>query len=173
MLNAHYQTSILDTYMVNATSAERPRYVFVFWDNRYQDQQTLNFVTSMRNAGIEVKVIAAADSTISHRRATRRQLQHDITLDEAIGLAQNAACVFLPYDKIFLSLILMLPNIEVFIKKAAQNNAHFISHTEIVALFSLDKTTDRSFDLVYPSDENELEMFMAQAGITLKAIMGK
>lgn len=157
--------------MANSSSAKRAnaRYVFIFGNSQYQDQHTIDFIMNMTDAGLEVKVIDTRRG-VDHGQ---HPLKSGITLDQAIGFAQHAACVLLPYDKDFLGLILDLPDIEVFLKEAAKNDAHFISHTEIVAQFALDKTTDQSIDMVYPIDEAELGHFMAQAAVTLKHLMGK
>lgn len=149
------------------------KYVFVFWNNLFQDASTLTLVNNLRSIGIAVKVIdpVKSDSVPYKHRNHQYLLNADTTFEEALTLLPRAVCVVLPHDFVALDLVLAHPKYEVFIRKAAENDAQFVGYTELVALYALNRTVEKSFDWVYPPDGRDIGPFVNGVVLDLERLM--
>ena len=147
----------------SAPSAQtNTRYVLVFWNDHFQDPSTITFVDSLKNKNINVKVIDAANTEHARykHRSSQSPLSTDATLEEALALLPDAACIVFPHNLRALDLVLAHPKYEQFTRKAAENDAHFVGYIEFVAQFALGRTAEKSFDWIYPRDDAELDAFL-------------
>ncbi len=144
-------------------------YVFVLWGNKFEETPATIFVTEMRKAGLRVKVVG-----LSHRRSSGTHgltLLPDLTLDQAIPLANNATCLVIPCASQGAKQLRDDPRWRDFFDRAHSNKAQFVigqlSETDATNLGLL-KLPDRL--TVYPDSEDLVEFAREMAGTLSTAI---
>jgi len=138
------------------------KYVCVFWNALFQDPSTIIFVKNLRDMGIVVKIIDAAkpDRQSVRSKKDNDSLSADLPLDKAFTLLPNVACIVLPHDLSALDLLLSNPQFDRFAYGAAEHDVHFVGYIEPIAQYTLNRTSEKSFDWVYPREETDIGAFM-------------
>lgn len=99
-------------------------YAFVLWGESFREIPATIFVGELRRAGIRVKVVG-----LNAQRTTGLyglKLIPDISLDQALHLAERAICVIIPSDLEQLQQFDYDPRITDLLHRARINNARII-----------------------------------------------
>lgn len=143
-------------------------YVFVLWANEFEEVSATIFVTQLRKTGLRVKVVG-----LTHRRSDGvcgLALVPDLTLDEALPLADSTICVVIPCQSPRVKQLKNDPRLHDFFDRAYANQAKFV----IGQLNEADLVNLRLFPLsspniiFYPSPE-ELDKFVDELADLLLA----
>jgi|GEM_PF-1499240 len=98
---------------------------FVFWDQNYDEVLAVTYVAQLREAGIPTKIVC-----LHGKRAFGTNgvlLSADYNLGEALPLAQHALCVVIPCHSPLLGHLDTDPRARIFLQRAAENGATFIT----------------------------------------------
>ena len=68
--------------------------IFVLWGEHFDEAAAVIFITTLREAGLRVKIVGLSGSCV--KGAHGLGLLADLTLDEALTLADQAICVVIP-----------------------------------------------------------------------------
>ncbi len=129
-------------------------YVFVLWGDRFDETVATIFVTELREAGLLVKVVGLTSRHISGAHGLT--LLPDLTLDQALPLADQAVCLIIPATSQWGKRLNNDPRVHKFIKQASSSQTKFV-----VGLWN--ETIQSGLDIpeavrknviVYPQPEN-------------------
>lgn len=98
--------------------------VFVLWADRFDEAAAAIFVSVLREAGVRVKVVG-----LHAQRAVGEHglvLVPDITLEQALRIANRAACVVVPGDGASVEVVGEDPRVREFFGVAAAHGARFV-----------------------------------------------
>lgn len=112
-------------------SQRATQYAFILWGDRFEEEVTTIFATELRRAGLSVKIVGLAGLKAAGVHGL--VLSCDITLWDALPLADQAICVILPCSMATVKRIENDPRVHEFFKLALQNQAQFIiQHPEVI-----------------------------------------
>lgn len=99
-------------------------YIFVLWADRLDESAATVFVTEFRMAGLRTKLV----SLVSHASAGAfgLALAPDLTLDQALPLAGQAACVVIPGGAAAIRRLGADPRLRSFLTQASAHGALFV-----------------------------------------------
>lgn len=97
-------------------------YVFVLWGDRFEEAVATIFITTLREAGLRVKVVGLSQRRI--RGVHGLTLVPDLTLEEALPLAPQTTCLIIPCQAACLNRLASDPRLADFIRQA--NQATFV-----------------------------------------------
>ncbi len=146
-------------------------YVFVLWGDRFEELPATAFVTELRKVGLRVKVVGLTPQRINGAHGLA--LVPDLTLDQALPLAVNAACLIIPYASQGFNRLKSDPRVRKFFDQAYTNQATFvigqlnggnIASLELFPTSAIDNVT------VYTDGENMVEFARELAGSLSNAI---
>ncbi|MEM7129682.1 MAG: hypothetical protein AAF702_25345 [Chloroflexota bacterium] len=100
---------------------------FILWGEHFEEATAAIFVTKLRQAGLCVKLVGLAGQRPIGKNGLA--LYPDITLGEALTMAEQASCVVLPCDASTLKHIESDPRILDFFQKSRGNDAKFVVST--------------------------------------------
>ena len=104
--------------------SKRNSYVFVLWGQDFDEVAATIFVTEFRKAGIRVKVVALTPRRLSGEHGLA--LGTDMTLEQALRVANKAICVVLPGASSRIAQLANDPRLGEFFSRARSNRARFI-----------------------------------------------
>ncbi len=97
---------------------------FVLWADRFDETLAALFVAELRKAGLRVKLVSLAGQPSSG--AYGLTLVPDLTLEQALPLAQNAGCVVIPCGASGLKRLKNDPRVQEFLSQTHKAHATFI-----------------------------------------------
>jgi hypothetical protein len=99
-------------------------YVFVLWGDGFDEAVAAIFVTQLREVGLPVRVVGLTSRQIHGNRGLA--LVPDMTLDEALPLADQTSCLIIPSKSRWIEQYKYDPRIRKFLQLANANNAKFV-----------------------------------------------
>lgn len=102
----------------------KANYSFVLWGNQFEAVPATIFVTSLRKAGLCVKIVSLNASQC--KGAYGLALQPDLTLGKALSLANRSSCIIIPYSSPDITQLINDPRLPEFLSKAKDNGAKFV-----------------------------------------------
>ena len=99
-------------------------YVLVLWGDEFEEVAATIFVTGLREAGLRVKVVGLTPPHIAGAHGLA--LVPDLTLDQALALAEHAICVVIPYASPGFKRLKNDPRIPALLSQAQANQAKVI-----------------------------------------------
>lgn len=99
---------------------------FVLWADRFDETLTTLFVAELRKAGLRVKLVSLANQPSVG--AYGLTLVPDLTLEQALPLAQQARCVVIPCGAAGLKRLKNDPRVQEFLVQTHSAGAVFIVH---------------------------------------------
>lgn len=140
----------------------------MLWGDKFEETTAIIFVTEMRKAGLRVKVIGLSPQRLCGAQGL--VLVPDLTLEQALPLADNAICLIIPCASSGTSQLRDIPAWPDFCERACVNNARFVvgplPETEITDL-GLGNVFDKL--VIYP-DKRDLVEFARQVARSLSVI---
>ncbi len=119
-----------------AQPTHRTPYAFILWGDKFEERVATIFATEFREMGICVKIIGLTG--LQAAGVNGLILTADLTLGEALPLADKAICVVAPCSAITLHQIEDDPRVPQFFEQALANHAHcIVSHSNVIAQTSL------------------------------------
>jgi hypothetical protein len=91
-------------------------YVFVLWAEQFDERLATTFITAFRKLGLRVRVVGLDGATAKGRYGLG--LVIDITLGNAINLAEQAICIILPCQQANLQRVSADPRLYMFLALA-------------------------------------------------------
>jgi transcriptional regulator GlxA family with amidase domain len=98
--------------------------VFVLWADRFDETLAALFVAELRKAGLRVKLVSLAGQPSSG--AYGLTLVPDLTLEQALPMAQQASCVVIPCGDAGLKRLKNDPRIQQFLVQTHAAGAMFV-----------------------------------------------
>lgn len=99
-------------------------FAFVLWGERFEEATAAIFATKLRQAGLCVKLVGLAEPRPVGKNGLA--LCPDVSLTEALALAEKAICIILPCGVATLRRVEADPRIADFFRKAYANGARFV-----------------------------------------------
>jgi putative intracellular protease/amidase len=99
-------------------------YIFVLWGHGFDETTATLFITELRRAGLNVKVVG-----LTQRRSTGAYglaLVPDLTLEEVLPLAGRTRCLIVPYASSGNRQLRNDPRLSDFFERVHANQAKFI-----------------------------------------------
>jgi len=143
-------------------------YVFVLWGDQFEEAAVTIFVSELREVGLRVKVVGLTSRRINGMYGLA--LIPDLTLDQALRLANRIICLIIPYTSPGLTRLKNDPRLRELCRRAYFNNAKFvIGHLDEAELVTLDLFPIANDNLlVYPPNE-DLVIFARQVARLLSS----
>jgi hypothetical protein len=143
-------------------------YVFVLWNDQYEEAAATILVIELRAVGLRVKVVGLTPPPISG--ANGLVLTPDLSLDQALSLVSHTICVVIPCRSPSPKRLGNDPRLREFLERARANQARLI----IGWSNKIDEVNEVLFSvpervMVYPSNEDLVEFARELAGLLLKA----
>lgn len=140
-------------------------YIFVLWGNQFDSLAATVFLTQLREAGLRVKLVSLARQSTTGTYAVT--LVPDLTLEQALPLANKAKGVIIPCGSLAPPQLLNDPRLEDFFRQAQAGGAKFVmGQTSNLAFDSLFPPLSDHQIVIYPADE-DLVSFARQLAILL------
>ena len=98
--------------------------VLVLWGERFEEATAAIFTTRLRQAGLCVKLVGIAGQRPIGKNGLA--LYPDVSLGEAVRMAENAVCVILPCSAATLKQVEADPRMSDLYRKARVNGATFV-----------------------------------------------
>lgn len=144
-------------------------YIFVLWGEQFEEAAAAIFVTQLREAGLRVKVVGLTPHRISGSHGL--VLVPDLTLDQALPLAAQAACLVIPHSAYGFKQLKNDPRLRDFFGQALANQARLVlaqfNETDLTEL-ELPPTLTSEQILAYPINSIELVEFASQLAGSLE-----
>lgn len=99
--------------------------IFVLWDENFDEQMAITFVSKFRSAGLQVKLVGLQGGQAAGRYGVG--LIADMTLSQALPLANSANGVVLPCHSPHFREIDNDPRVQIFFQAASKNKAEFMT----------------------------------------------
>jgi len=99
-------------------------YIFVMWGRNFEEASATIFVTELRQAGLCVKVVGLDGRYTAGEHGLA--LVPDLTLGQALPLAQRALCVIVPCSGAWCQRLHNDPRIIDFFQRAHGSHAQFV-----------------------------------------------
>lgn len=107
-----------------AQPTRTPLYAFILWGDRFEEEVASIFATELRRMGIGVKVVGLTGLQASGIHGL--VLNADLTLGQALPMANKAICVIIPCSASVLQRSEDDPRVPQFFKEAMANQAQFV-----------------------------------------------
>jgi len=116
--------------------ARMAHYTFILWGDNFEEEVATIFATELRRTGIGIKIVGLTG--LQATGALGVIIASDLTLGQALPLADKAVCVIVPCSAATLQRSEDDPRVSQFFQQAFTNCAHFIvSHISVIAQTSL------------------------------------
>lgn len=138
-------------------STYKAHYIIIIWGDKFDEDVATIFTTEARRVGLCVKVVGVTG--VQAAGGNGLVLSADLTLSQAMVLADNAICVVIPCSAAVLQRIENDPRLSEFFQRANVNHALFVvSHSDAIERSSL-KAIDGSLSQfsIYYDYENLIE----------------
>ena len=99
-------------------------YAFILWGDRFDEEVTTIFATELRRLGICVKIVGLTGLQAAGIHGL--VLSADLTLGQALPLANQAICVVVPCSASVLQRSEDDPRVQQFLREAMTNQAQFV-----------------------------------------------
>jgi len=145
-------------------------YVFVLWGEQFDEVSAAIFVRELRQVGLRVKVVGLTSRRING--ASGLALLPDLTLEQALPLANNTACLIIPYTSTGANRLKCDPRLRKFFDQAFTNRAKFVigrlndGNVTNLGLFPTSATDNIT---TYPENGSMVEFARELAGSLLSA----
>jgi hypothetical protein len=145
-------------------------YVFVLWNEQFEEIASVIFIRQLRNAGLRVKLVGLTHQPASGINGLA--LVPDLTLDQALLLADYAVCMIIPCTWLSLRRLENDPRLCEFFNQVRSNQARFVvgSLGEECELNGNLLSIVTDIVMVYPDYEDLVEFARKLADSLLKAI---
>lgn len=100
------------------------KYIFVLWGDKFEEMSAVTFITQLRQHGLRVKVVGLSPKPICGCHGLA--LVPDLTLDEALPLANRVICLIIPQSISGLNSLTHEPRLGQLFKLAGKHGAKFI-----------------------------------------------
>lgn len=105
--------------------AEAQDYCFVLWADRFDEVVAVVFVAELRRAGLRVKLVGLPGPSFVGVHGLA--LTPDLTLDEALALAERAACIVVPCDSPAMQRLTNDPRLAELLEQAEAGGAQIVA----------------------------------------------
>jgi putative intracellular protease/amidase len=98
--------------------------IFVLWGNGFDETTATIFITELRRAGLQVKLVS-----LTQRRSNGTYglaLVPDLTLEQILPLADRTRCMIVPYTSTGNKRLRNDPRLSEFFERAHANQARFV-----------------------------------------------
>lgn len=138
-------------------------YVFILWGDNFEEEVATIFATELRRTGVGVKIVGLTglQATGVHGLV----IAADLTLGQALPLADKAICVIAPCSAVTLQRSEDDPRLSQFFQQALANQAHFIiSHNNVIKQTSLNMSAMSTTKFtIYSESTNLIDLACAVA----------
>lgn len=145
-------------------------YVFILWGDNFEEEVATIFATELRRTGVGVKIVGLTglQATGVHGLV----IAADLTLGQALPLADKAICVIAPCSAVTLQRSEDDPRLPQFFQRVLANQAHLVvSHSSVLKQTSLNTfVTSTTKVTIYSESESLIDLACATA-ISLSAQM--
>ncbi|NJN83089.1 MAG: hypothetical protein HC802_12930 [Caldilineaceae bacterium] len=144
----------------------RSYYIFILWGDNFEEATAVTFITELRRAGLLVKVVGLHGQSSGGRYGL--VLTADLTLGEAMTLADRAICIVVPCSTATLKRVENDPRVPDFFRLARGNQARFVVRNQEIREESSLKALD--FDqesIVYYSHSSDLNELVREIAVAL------
>lgn len=107
--------------------SKKQTYILVLWSSNFDEVQTAFFVTRLRKAGFTVKLVGLSGPKCKGSQGLSFLL--DLTLSQALPLAENTICIIVPSGEACLLLLESDPRIRILFDQARSNGAYIVVPT--------------------------------------------
>lgn len=147
---------------------DRAQYLFVLWGDRFDEDVATIFTTEARRTGLCVKLVGL--NGVQAVGGNGILISTDLTLSQAMGLADKAICVVIPCSPAMLQRLEDDPRLVEFLHQAHTNQALFVvSRQEAIERSSLKTFAPSSPQLSVYGDYQNLIDAARQLVATLTA----
>lgn len=125
-------------------------YIFILWSDGFDEEVASIFVAELRQVGLLVKVIGLSRQHASGAHGLI--LVPDFTLDQALPLATETACLIIPCQTLPSKHLNNDPRIRKFIEQINANQALFlVGHQDVISQIDLKQSAiAKDAMLIYP-----------------------
>lgn len=138
---------------------------FVLWADRFDETIAALFVAELRKAGLRVKLVSLAGQPSSG--AYGLTLVPDLTLEQALPLAQQASCVVIPCGDAGLKRLKSDPRLQEFLARTQDADAVYVVNQ--LGTSELERITNQmavaSEMIVYPDGSETMATVRRVVGI--------
>jgi len=138
-------------------STYKAHYIIILWGDKFDEDVATIFTTEARRVGLCVKVVGVTG--VQAAGGNGLVLSADLTLSQAMLLADNAICVVVPCSAAVLQRVENDPRLADFFQRADANHALFVvSHSDAIERSSLKELDgSQSQFSIYRNYENLIE----------------
>jgi hypothetical protein len=111
---------------------DKDAYCFVLWAERFDEVAAAIFVSELRKAGLRVKLVGMAGNVMAGVGGLK--VVADMTLEQALHLADKSACVVIPGKSPGVGRLLDDPRLLDFLDRARRQQAMFVVNQSCTAL---------------------------------------
>ncbi len=104
---------------------EAKDHCFVLWADRFDEVAAVVFVAELRRAGLWVKLVGLPGPSFVGRHGLA--LTPDLTLDEALALAERVACIVVPCDSPAMQRVVNDPRLAELLEQAEAGRAQIVA----------------------------------------------
>lgn len=138
-------------------------YVFILWGDNFEEEVATIFATELRRTGVGVKIVGLTglQATGVHGLV----IAADLTLGQALPLADKAICVIAPCSAVTLQRSEDDPRLPQFFQQALANQTHLVvSHNSVIKQTSLNMlVTPTTKVTIYSESKSLLDLACATA----------
>ena len=143
-------------------------YIFILWGHQFEALAAAVFVTELREIGLRVKLVSFDRTRI---RGTHGLTLHpDLTLEQALFLANKAIAVIIPSGSLGTKQLENDPRLAGFFHQAHQSGAQFVIGQQLNVSYLVDLNLlppEKNNIITYPDDNEDLVGFARQLAISL------
>jgi len=143
-------------------------YVFVLWANRFDETTAAIFVTELRKAGLRVKLVSLAGQPTPG--AYGLSLVPDMTLEEALPLANQAVAVILPCNAQQMKRMQSDPRLVGFMQVTHEANAQIVVNQALVDNSGVAPHLLPPNRLIMYQAGDDILLFVQRLGISLNTL---
>ncbi len=107
-------------------------YVFILWGERFEEAAATIFITELRRVGLRVKMVGLTQRRISGAHGL--VLVPDLTLEEALPLANRTICLVIPCQSPGLKRLQSDPRLQDFFEQIDVNKAIIVTGQAVLNL---------------------------------------
>jgi hypothetical protein len=153
----------------NRLRSAKSCHIFILWGDRFEEAAAVTFATEFRKAGLSVKVVGLHGPRSSGRHGL--VLSSDMTLGDALALANKAVCIVIPCSATALRQIENDPRVVDFFRQAQTNQARFVvSDQKVVEKSNLKTLICDQDEVVCYSESGDLAEFVSKIAISLGSL---
>jgi len=105
------------------------QYIFILWDEGFEEEEALLFVTELREQGLRTKLLGFAVGNVPGRYGIT--LACDMALSEALPLVEQTVCVVIPGHAAFARILAAHPPLACFLRAVHSHGARLITNRAV------------------------------------------